>query len=85
MSEAMSETVAEVDRSRANMPPGTVPPFVLRFDAGSVPVGYLVFSSPTRSVAELQDTALNLVRPMFATLPGVSSPPPLVAAPGPLL
>ncbi|MGP8283973.1 MAG: efflux RND transporter permease subunit [Desulfomonilaceae bacterium] len=76
MSEAMSETVAEVDRSRANMPPGTVPPFVLRFDAGSVPVGYLVFSSPTRSVAELQDTALNLVRPMFATLPGVSSPPP---------
>ncbi|MGA8833417.1 MAG: efflux RND transporter permease subunit [Desulfomonilaceae bacterium] len=76
MSEAMSETVAEVDRSRAAMPPGTLPPFVLRFDAGSVPVGYLVFSSPTRSVAELQDTALNLVRPMFATLPGVSSPPP---------
>ncbi len=63
MSEAMSETVAEVDRSRAAMPPGTLPPFVLRFDAGSVPVGYLVFSSPTRSVAELQDTALNLVRP----------------------
>ena len=28
MSEAMSETVAEVDRSRAAMPPGTVPPFV---------------------------------------------------------
>ncbi|MGB6064912.1 MAG: efflux RND transporter permease subunit [Desulfomonilaceae bacterium] len=76
MSEAMSETVAEVDRSRAFMPPGTVPPFVLRFDAGSVPVGYLVVSSRTRTVAELQDSALNLVRPLFATLPGVSSPPP---------
>ncbi|MGB6064913.1 MAG: efflux RND transporter permease subunit [Desulfomonilaceae bacterium] len=76
MSEAMSETVAEVDRSRAFMPPGTVPPFVLRFDAGSVPVGYLVVSSRTRSVAELQDAALNLVRPLFATIPGVSSPPP---------
>jgi multidrug efflux pump subunit AcrB len=76
MSEAMSETVAEVDRSRAFMPPGTVPPFVLRFDAGSVPVGYLVVSSRTRTVAELQDAALNLVRPLFATLPGVSSPPP---------
>ena len=76
MSEAMSETVAEVDRSRAFMPPGTVPPFVLRFDAGSVPVGYLVVSSRTRTVAELQDAALNLVRPLFATIPGVSSPPP---------
>ncbi|MGC8604515.1 MAG: efflux RND transporter permease subunit, partial [Desulfomonilaceae bacterium] len=76
MSEAMSETVAEVDRSKAFMPPGTVPPFVLRFDAGSVPVGYLVVSSDTRTVAELQDAALNLVRPLFATLPGVSSPPP---------
>lgn len=76
MSEAMSETVAEVSRSRAFMPPGTVPPFVLRFDAGSVPVGYLVVSSRTRTVAELQDAALNRVRPLFATLPGVSSPPP---------
>ena len=33
------------------------------FDAGSVPVGYLVFSSPTRVVAEIQDLALNRVRP----------------------
>ena len=42
MSQAMSETVAAVNRSRAFMPPGTVPPFVTRFDTGSVPVGYLV-------------------------------------------
>ena len=41
----MSETVAYVNRARAFMPPGTVPPFVMRFDAGSVPVGDLVFSS----------------------------------------
>ena len=58
------------------MPPGTVPPFIMRFDAGSVPVGNPVFSSETRSVAEMQDAALNLVRPLFATLPGVSAPPP---------
>ena len=45
MSQAMSETVAYVNRARAFMPPGTVPPFVMRFDAGSVPVGDLVFSS----------------------------------------
>src|SRR5881227_2018878 len=76
MSQAMSETVSYVNRARAFMPPGTVPPFVTRFDAGSVPVGNLVFSSDTRTVGEIQDAALNRVRPLFATLPGVSAPPP---------
>src|SRR6185436_5505018 len=76
MSQAMSETVAYVNRARAFMPPGTVPPFIMRFDAGSVPVGNLVFSSDSRSVGEMQDAALNMVRPLFATLPGVSAPPP---------
>ncbi len=76
MSQAMSETVSYVNRARAMMPPGTVPPFVMRFDAGSVAVGQLVFASETRSVAQLQDAALNTVRPLFATLPGVSAPPP---------
>ena len=76
MSQAMSETVQYVNRARAFMPPGTVPPFVMRFDAGSVPVGNLVLSSDTRTVGQMQDAALNLVRPLFATLPGVSAPPP---------
>src|SRR5690349_13249037 len=76
MSQAMAETIGYVNRARAFMPPGTVPPFVMRFDAGSVPVGNLVFSSETRTVGQLQDAALNLVRPLFATLPGVSAPPP---------
>ena len=76
MSQAMSETVAYVNRARAFMPPGTVPPFVMRFDAGSVPVGNLVFSSTSRTVGEMQDVALNRVRPLFATLQGVSAPPP---------
>src|SRR3981189_896115 len=76
MAQATAETVAYVDRARAFMPTGTVPPFVMRFDGGSVPVGDLVFSSKTKTVAELQDAALFKVRPLFATLPGVSAPPP---------
>ena len=76
MNQAMAETVGYVNRARAFTPPGTVPPFITRFDAGSVPVGTLVFSSETRTVAQLQDAALNIVRPLFATLPGVSAPPP---------
>ena len=76
MAQALAETVGYVDRARAFMPGGTVPPFVMRFDAGGVPIGNLVFSSKNRSVAELQDAALFQVRPLFATLPGVSAPPP---------
>lgn len=78
MSAALSETIAYVNRSRSFMPPGTPGAFVTRFDAGSVPVGNLVFSTenPDRTVGQMQDAALNMVRPLFATLPGVSAPPP---------
>ncbi|MBL8818427.1 MAG: efflux RND transporter permease subunit [Planctomyces sp.] len=76
MAQAMAETINYVNRSRAFMPPGTVSPFVMRFDTGSVPVGYLVLSSETKTVGEIQDQALFKVRPMFSALPGVSAPPP---------
>src|SRR5438477_5656744 len=76
MANAMAETVNYANRARSFMPPNTVPPFIMRFDAGSVPVGYLVFKSETKSIGEIQDKALFVVRPMFASLPGVSAPPP---------
>src|SRR5580698_995013 len=76
MAQAMAETVGYVNRARSFMPPGTVPPFITRFDAGSVAVGMLVFSSAAHSQGEMQDFAINRVRPLFATLPGVSAPPP---------
>jgi multidrug efflux pump subunit AcrB len=76
MSQALAQVVGYVNRSRAFMPPGAVGPFIVRYDAGSVPVGQLVFSSPLRAPGEMQNIALNLVRPIFATLPGVSAPPP---------
>jgi multidrug efflux pump subunit AcrB len=83
MAGAMAETVSYVNRARAFMPPGTVPPFIMRFDAGSVPVGDLIFSdqSGKLSLKDLQDAALFRVRPLFATLPGVSAPPPFGGAP----
>ncbi|MES2390923.1 MAG: efflux RND transporter permease subunit [Acidobacteriota bacterium] len=76
MQQAMGETVGYVNRARAFMPPGTVPPFITRFDPGSVAVGLLLFSSANHTQGELQNIALNQVRPLFATLPGVSAPPP---------
>src|SRR2546422_957943 len=76
MSQAMAQVVGYVNRSRAFMPVGAVPPFIVRYDAGSVPVGQLIFSSPIRNPGEMQNIALNQVRPVFATIPGVSAPPP---------
>src|SRR6266404_3928622 len=76
MAQAMAETINYVNRARAFMPPGTVSPFVMRFDTGSVPVGYLVLSGENHPLAEIQDLALFRVRPIFANLPGVSAPPP---------
>lgn len=76
MADAMAQTVGYVNRARSFMPPGTVPPFITRFDAGSVPVGQLTFLGPQRTQAEIQNLALNRARPVFATLPGVSAPPP---------
>src|SRR5438874_5970185 len=76
MAQAMAETINYVNRSRAFMPPGTVSPFVMRFDTGSVPVGFLVLSSETKTVGEIADQALFKVRPQFAKIDGVSAPPP---------
>src|SRR5277367_905382 len=76
MADAMAQVVAQVERSRAYMPPGTVTPFILRFDIGNVPVGFLVFSSPTRNLGEIQDLVYTRVRPVVSTTPGVSTPPP---------
>src|SRR3989441_1862311 len=80
MASAMGETMGYVTRARAFMPAGTVPPFITRFDTGSVAIAQLIFSSPSRTQGELQDIALNRVRPLFATLEGVSAPPPFGGA-----
>src|SRR3954465_7156029 len=63
MVQAMSEVVAQVNRARSFMPPGTVAPFVVRFDTGSVPVGYLVLSSETSTIDQIQEAAYIRVRP----------------------
>ena len=76
IAQSLSQVTAMAFRATSFMPPGTLPPFIVRFDVGSVPVGQLVFSSDTRTSGEVQDAALFKVRPLLATLPGVSAPPP---------
>jgi multidrug efflux pump subunit AcrB len=79
MAEASAQVALQVARAQNFFPPGAVPPQVIRFDASSLPVGELVFSSKTRPLKDIYDLATTRIRPMFATVPGLSAPPPMGA------
>src|SRR6202453_2094622 len=66
IAQAMAEAAIYASRAKAYFPPGTVTPFILRLDASSVPVSYLVMSSETRSINELSDLMLFRLRPTLA-------------------
>ena len=53
MAAAMSQVVSLANRARGQMPPSVLPPFVMRFDAANVPIGYLVLESKTRPLGRI--------------------------------
>ncbi|HLJ38973.1 MAG TPA: efflux RND transporter permease subunit [Steroidobacteraceae bacterium] len=57
-------------------PPGTTPPFILAYNASSVPILQLALSSPSLSEAELFDLGNNVIRTGLATVQGASMPYP---------
>src|SRR5581483_8337101 len=77
MAEASANVALQVNRAMKFFPPGALPPQVVRFDASSLPVGELVFSSPDKTLDEIHELAVTRVRPLFATVPGLSAPPPI--------
>ncbi len=77
MAEASAQVALQVNRAMKFFPPGALPPQVIRFDASSLPVGELVFSSPDKTLDEIHEQAVTKVRPLFATVPGLSAPPPV--------
>ena len=64
MGQAMAQVVAMSDRAMSWMPKGTLPPMIMRMDAGSVPVGYLVMESKETSLGRMGDLAQNIIRPL---------------------
>ncbi len=76
MGEASAQVALQVNRTMAFFPPGALPPQVIRFDASSLPVGELVFSSKTVNLKDIFDLALTRIRPLFASVPGLTAPPP---------
>jgi multidrug efflux pump subunit AcrB len=58
------------------LPGGITPPYVLVYNASSVPVIQLALSSDQLSQFELQDLAQNFIRPQLATVAGAAIPSP---------
>src|SRR6195952_4619961 len=76
MAQAAAEVSAFSNRAQTIFPPGTSPPFIIRFDASTLPVGQLILSSPKRNNNELQDLANVYIRAGFSSIPGLVSPAP---------
>src|SRR5579884_147505 len=66
MGQAMAQVVAMSDRAMSWMPPGALPPMIMRMDAGSVPIGFLVFKSEGNktTLGAMGDLANNIIRPL---------------------
>src|SRR6185312_11190866 len=58
------------------LPPGTTPPFLIKYDASSVPILQLGLSGQGLSEQQLYDLGLNFVRTQLATVQGASIPLP---------
>ena len=58
------------------MPPGTLPPFVLKYDASSVPIVQVSLGGEGLSQTELYDLGQNFIRGQLATINGTSVPLP---------
>src|ERR1700691_4883005 len=56
----------------SHLPPGTLPPFVLKFDASSLPVSLVTLKGEGLSETQLKDVAQNVVRNQLASVPGAS-------------
>ncbi|MCC8394667.1 efflux RND transporter permease subunit [Paraburkholderia sp. MMS20-SJTR3] len=73
---AIAQTVAVEQAQLKQMPPGATAPLVISYSASSIPVIQLGLSSPKLSEQDLNDTALNFLRPQLVTIPGAAVPFP---------
>src|SRR5271155_2056369 len=81
------QATASVDRANAQvtaasqsilrqLPPGTLPPLIVNYTASNVPVLQLALSGTGLSESDLNDQALNFLRPQLVTVPGAAVPYP---------
>jgi CzcA family heavy metal efflux pump len=73
---AVAQTTAIAQTLLRSLPPGTTPPFIMSYNASSVPVMQLALSSNTLSEQELFDIGGNVIRTQLATVQGAALPNP---------
>ncbi|HEY2682260.1 MAG TPA: efflux RND transporter permease subunit [Steroidobacteraceae bacterium] len=73
---AIAQIVATEQQQLRNLPPGALPPLVIKYSASAIPVIQLGLSSPTLTEPAVFDAAVNFLRPRLVTIPGVAIPWP---------
>ena len=73
---AIAQVVATEQSQLRQLPPGILPPQVLKYSASSIPIIQLGLSSPTMPEQAVFDAAANFLRPRLVTIPGVAIPNP---------
>jgi multidrug efflux pump subunit AcrB len=74
--EAVAEVTAISQVQLRSLPPGTFPPFIIQYNASSVPVLQLGLSGTGLDEQQLNDLATQTIRIQIATVEGAQSPYP---------
>jgi multidrug efflux pump subunit AcrB len=73
---SLAQIIAVSQTQLQSAPPGTTPPFVLSYNASSVPILQLALSSETIPEQDIFDLGNNILRTQLATVAGASIPYP---------
>jgi multidrug efflux pump subunit AcrB len=78
---AVAEVTAISQVQLRSLPPGTTPPFIIQYNASSVPVLQLGISGQGLNEQQLNDLAQNTIRTQLATIEGAQAPFPFGGKP----
>jgi multidrug efflux pump subunit AcrB len=73
---AIAQVVSQEQSILRQLPPGILPPLVIKYSASSIPIIQLGLSSTTMTEQAVFDAAVNFLRPRLVTIPGVAIPWP---------
>jgi multidrug efflux pump subunit AcrB len=73
---ALAQVTAISQAAVRTDPPGTTPPFIITYDASSVPILQLALSGKNLSEQQLNDLGANFIRSQLATVQGAVLPNP---------
>ena len=76
VAQGIAQVVATSQTIQRILPPGTQPPYILRYDASDVPVIQAAVSSDTLPEQQLSDLSTNFIRTQMATVQGAQVPLP---------